>query len=103
MFNNINNIKSSNFLIIVFSFIDEKQKLKLIKYNKSLQENINITLINYIYFKGRYIIYGSNDIGEEYIGNPNIRIFEGKYLNGERNGKEKNIFSIINYYMRVNI
>ena len=68
-----------------------------------MQKIININIINYKHFKGRYIIYRSNDIGEEYIGNPNILIFEGKYLNGERNGKGKNIFSIINYYMRVNI
>ncbi len=40
-------VKSFYFLRIVFSFIDEKQKLELIKYNKSLQEIINITLINY--------------------------------------------------------
>ena len=68
-----------------------------------MQKIININIINYNHFKGRYIIYGSNNIGEEYIGNPNILIFEGKYLNGERNGKGKKIFSIINCYLRVNI
>ena len=40
-------VKASYFLRILFSIIDEKQKLELIKYNKSLQEIINITLINY--------------------------------------------------------
>ena len=40
------NIKSSFFMKIIFSFLDEKIKLKLVKYNKSLQNNININLIN---------------------------------------------------------
>jgi len=45
-------VKSSYILKIVFSYADEKQKLKLVKYNKSLQKkiNINITIIlNKIY------------------------------------------------------
>ena len=40
-------IKSSFFIKIIFSFLDEKTKLKLLKYNKSLQNFININLINY--------------------------------------------------------
>ena len=43
----LKNVKSSYFKRIIFSFMDEKQKLKLIKYNKSLQDNMNISLINY--------------------------------------------------------
>ena len=43
----LKNVKSSYFIKIIFSFIYEKQKLKLIKYNKSLQDNMNISLINY--------------------------------------------------------
>ena len=59
-------VKSSYFSKIVFSFVDEKQKLKLIKCNKSLQQKIDISIINYIHFKGRYIIYESNGKGKEY-------------------------------------
>ena len=33
-------VKSSYFSKIVFSFVDEKQKLKLIKCNKNLQKKI---------------------------------------------------------------
>ena len=69
--------------------MDEKQKLKIIKYNKSLQKNININIINYKFFTGKYIIYQSKRIGKEYIGKDNILIYEGEYLNGERNGKGK--------------
>ena len=35
----LENIKSSFFIKIIFSFLDEKTKLKLVKYNKCLQNN----------------------------------------------------------------
>ena len=61
-------IKSSYFSEILFSYVDEEQKLKLIKYNKTLQNNININIINYKHFKGKYLIYESNGIVKEYLG-----------------------------------
>ena len=42
----LKNVKTSFFLRVLFSFIEEKQKLKLIKYNKNLQENMNISLVD---------------------------------------------------------
>ena len=84
----INNVKSSYFLRVLFSFTNEKQKLKLIKYNKSLQRNIDINLINYKIFSGRYIIYEQNGNGKECDYDSHI-IYEGEYLNGARNGKGK--------------
>ena len=84
----LKNVKSIYFIQKLFSFIDEYSKLKLVKYNKSIQKNINIDIINYIYFKGKYIIYESNEKGKEYNYEDNL-IFEGGYLNGERNGKGK--------------
>ena len=84
-------IKSSYFIKIIFSYVDDCRKLKLIKYNKSLQKKIDISIINYIHFKGRYIIYESNGKGKEYIrfGCYDFLIFEGEFLNGKRNGKGK--------------
>ena len=41
----LKNIKSIYFSRFIFSFLDEKGKLELIKYNKSLQTNLNINLI----------------------------------------------------------
>jgi len=84
----LENAKSSYFVKIVFSFVDEKQKLKLVKRNKSLQKKIDISIINYLHFKGKYIIYESNGKGKEYDFD-NRLIFEGEYLNGKRNGKGK--------------
>ena len=51
----LQNIKSSYFNAKIFSYIDERQKLKIIKCNKSLQKNMNISIINYKFFTGKYI------------------------------------------------
>ena len=83
------NVKSFYFLRIIFSFVDEKQKLELIKYNKSLQEIINITIINYKFFSEKYIEYEPNGKGKEFYSLYDKLIFEGEYLNGKRNGKGK--------------
>ena len=85
----LKNIKSSYFIKKLFLCVKEKQKLEVVKYNKSLQKNINISIINYKFFSGKYIIYGSNRIGREYYGLDNTLRFEGEYLNGKRNGKGK--------------
>ena len=84
----IKNVKSSYYFNkLLFSFIEEGQKLKLVKYNKIMQNNLDISLINYKYFSQRYIIYESKGKGKEYYDG--TLIFEGEYLNGERNGKDK--------------
>ena len=82
------NIKSSYFIKIVFGYIDEKKKLKFVKYNKNLQKKINISINNYIHFNGRYIIYESNGKVKEYDDNDILK-FEGEYSNGKKNGKGK--------------
>ena len=83
----LKNVNSSYILRIIFSFMNEKQKLKLIKYNKCLQENMNISLINYKIFSGKFIIYEQNGKGKEYNYYGEL-IFEGEYLDGKRwNGK----------------
>jgi len=82
-------IKSSYFIKLIIAFVDEKQKLKIIKYNKSLQKNFDISIINYKLYTGKYIIYESNGFGKEYDGEDDTLLFEGEYLYGERNGKGK--------------
>ena len=85
--NKIDNIKSKYIIKIIFSYMSEKIKLKTIKYSKYLQNKLNIELINYKLFSGRYI-KEENGIVLEYDYNDNL-IFEGEYLNGQRNGKGK--------------
>ena len=87
--NLLENIKSIFFSRIIFSYLDEKIKLKIIKYNKKLKNKIDIKLINYKFYSGKYIIYETNIKGKEYDGQYGDLIFEGEYLNGERNGKGK--------------
>ena len=92
----LNNIKSDFFVKFLFSYLDEKQKLYLLKYNKSLQKLLNINIINYQCISGRYIIYEKNGIGKEYNGYSNLLVYAGEYLNGKRNGKGKEYFGINN-------
>ena len=69
-------VKSKYIVDIFFSYIDEKIKLKIVKYNKHLQNIINIKLINYKFFSRRYIIYNKNGIAREYSGYNDELIFE---------------------------
>ena len=85
----LKNIKSSYFIKLIYTFLEEAQKLILVRYNKYMQKNINISIINYKHFSGRYIIYESNGIGKEYNGYNDTLRFEGEYLNGKRYGKGK--------------
>ena len=87
----LQNIKSSYFIELIYTFVEEVQKLRLVRYKKSIQKNLDISIINYKLFNGNYIIYESNRIGKEYIGNDDTLIYEGEYLNGKRNGKGKRI------------
>ena len=77
------------FIEKMFSYVDEKMKLKTIKYNKKLQNILNIKLIHYKFFSGKYIIFDNDGKGKEYNGNDDQLIYEGEYLNGKRNGKGK--------------
>ena len=84
----LKNVKSIYFIQKIFSFVNEYQKLKIVRCNKSMQKTLNINIINYMHFKGKYIIYESDGKGKEYNLYGKL-IFEGEYINGERNGKGK--------------
>ena len=110
------NIKSSYILKKLFTFINDKRKLQLIKKNKKIKELIDINIINYRLFSGKYIIFETKGKGNEYnslndkliyegefldgikngkgkeYNKDGILIYEGKYLNGERNGKGKEYY-----------
>ena len=101
---------------IIFSFLYDDDILPIIKYNKKLQNILDINIIDYKTFSGKYILMENNDIGKEYdiINSKLIRKgkyingkwigkvkeyylndkleFEGEYLNGERNGKVKEYY-----------
>ena len=83
----IGDIKSSYIIEGIFLFLNEKQKLNMIIYNKELQKIFGVDIKSYKKVSGKYKIGNKNGKGREYnlIGNE-LR-FEGEYLNGKRNGK----------------
>ena len=86
----LTNIKSSYMIKFIFSYIKEKQKLEMLKYNLTLQKSININLNNYRCFTGKILVYDeSKKIAKEYFGYNDVLVYEGEYLNGKRNGKGK--------------
>ena len=85
----LKNIKSFFIIKTLFSFIKDKIKLDLIKYNKEFQNKFLLDILYYRNFSGKYIIYVSNKIVEEYNSYNDELIFEGEYLNGKRNGRGK--------------
>ena len=60
------NINSNYILKIIISNVNEKRKLNLFKYNKALQKQIDIRLINYKLLSRSYIIFEKNGRGKEY-------------------------------------
>ena len=84
-----NLIKSSYIFEAIISYIKEKKKLELFKYNKNAQNKLNMNILNYQLFRGIYKIAEKNGKGKEYIGKTDICIYEGEYINGKRNGKGK--------------
>ena len=83
----------------MFSFVIQRKKLELIKYNKNLQNKIDISLLYYKAFSKKYIIYESNRKGKEYNGLNDVLIYEGEYLNGKRNGKGKEYHFLRGYLL----
>ena len=86
---NLRNIKSSFIIKRIFSFLEKRDILDIIIYNKKLQKICLIDIEDYKKMSGKYRIGGKNGKGREYIINTNILIYEGEYLNGERYGKGK--------------
>ena len=84
----LKNSKSIYFIKKLFTFIDEKNKLEIIKYNKNIQNILDINLFNYKFFSKRYIVFEKAGKGKEYDWNCQLK-FEGEYLNGKRHGKGK--------------
>ena len=85
----LENSKSIYFIKKLFTFVDEKTKLDIIKYNKNMQNIMNINLTNYKFYSQKYIIFEENGKIKEYDGYDDRLLFEGGYLYGKRNGKGK--------------
>ena len=86
MFNNAN---STYIVKKIFSLLNLITKFKFAKYNKSLQDKLQISLIDYRRFSRKFVIYEENGRGKEYNALNNTLIYEGYFLKGERSGKGK--------------
>jgi len=98
--NKFKNIKSIDRWVVkdIFSFLSEKLKLEIIKYNKDLQKNLDINIGNYKNIRGIHREIDRNGKGKEYYISNNHIIFEGEYKNGKRwNGKEYNKYGELIY------
>ena len=81
----LKNIKSFFVIKKLFSYISDKYKLDLIKYNKIFQKKFSLNILDYRYHSGKYINYVSDSIIEEYNSYNDELIFIGGKLNGKRN------------------
>ena len=73
-------IKSTYFLKRLFIHIVDKIKLELIKCNKNLQKILDISLMNYRIFSGKYIIYDGKGKGKIYDAYNDTLLFEGEFF-----------------------
>ena len=62
----LKNVKSIFFSSYVFSYIDERKKLNIIKYNKEIQNLINVNIINYRVLSEKVIIKEINETKEKW-------------------------------------
>ena len=76
----------------IISFLGKKEFFNIIVYNKELQKALKIDIEDYKKVSGKYKIGKKDGIGKVYKINTNILIFEGEYLNKEKNGKGKEYY-----------
>ena len=84
-------IKSIFFIKKLLFQLDTKRKLVLFRYNKHLQNFINVNFNHYKVVSGKYILYEDKEKrkAKEYLYFNDRRIFEGEYFQGKRHGKGK--------------
>ena len=79
-------VKSIYIIKNILSHLTIIKKLKLVIYNKQLQEKLGIDIEFYKTKSGKYKIGKKNGLGKEFILNTEILLYEGRYRDGKRNG-----------------
>ena len=85
----IDRIKSKYIVEYIFSFLTENDKLDLIRYNKILMNKLSININDYKKLSDSIISTDENGISKLHLLKNNLLLFEGKYINGKREGKGK--------------
>ena len=89
----LNIIRSKYILQHIFNYLERHKKLILSNYNKALQYKLKLSIEDYKDETKIIKICGFNGYGKEYNKFSKKLIFEGNYLNGEKNGKGIEYFS----------
>ena len=85
-------IKSPEILKKILSYLEYRNKLRLVSHNKQIQKKLKLSINDYKNESKREIIGERNGKGKEYKLGANILIFEGEYKDGKRNGKGKELY-----------
>ena len=101
----IENVKSHYIIQFIFSYIPKIKELDIVKLNKNLKEKLEVNIDDYKKESRRYKIIGNDGIEKVYLIEKDILIFEGKYLNGKKNGTgieyyEENKIKFIGEYLK---
>ena len=90
--NLLDSVKSKYIKILTFSFLDEKYKLDLIKYNLKLQELLEININTYKKISESIKIGKKDGYCRIYDLYEMSLKFEGEYKNGKKNGKGREFY-----------
>ena len=82
-------VRAVNIIKGILSFLTEKEKLLLLKYNNTTLKKLNIGIESYKKISGRECFGEINGYGVEYNLDTYSLLYEGYYLHGKRNGKGK--------------
>ena len=88
----IDDIRSIYILRRIFILLTNKKLLYLLRYNKVIQGKTKINIEDYKKEGNRIKIGGDNGYVKEYRLNTTILLFEGEYINGEKNGRGKEYY-----------
>ena len=75
----LKNIKSNNLLKKIFFHLNDRKKFKLIAHNKNIQNILNIDIIDFQIFSGKYIKFDEKSKIKEYNSYNDNLIYEGEY------------------------
>jgi antitoxin component YwqK of YwqJK toxin-antitoxin module len=74
----------------IFSHLNLEDRLNIIRFNKTLQKKINISIEDYkMKANGRYRVKRHKGVVKIFSENGNVLLFKGKYLHEKKNGKGK--------------
>ena len=87
-------IYSKDVLKWIFSFLEEKVKLKIVFYSKVLKNKLDINKFNYQTISNKLLIIDEKGYGKIINKINEFIYFEGRFINGKKNGPGKEYYII---------